>query len=135
MGSAIWSTPPGLMLDFPARSFLRFCVNHSLLHVSGRPKWRSAGGGSHTYVDAAARSVSGATRVSAPVSRVERRSDGVWITRPEGMGRYDSVVLACHADQTLDLLADPAPAEGEILGALGSNPNDVVLHTDTSFLP
>ncbi len=135
MGSAIWSTPPGLMLDFPALSFLRFCDNHGLLHISGKPRWRSVVGGSRTYVAEAARALSGTVRLSAPVARVERRPDGVWVTWPGGEARYDAVVLAAHADESLAMLADATPRERELLGTLGSNANDVVLHTDTSFLP
>lgn len=135
MGSAIWSTPPGQMLGFPAKSFLRFCDNHGLLHVRGKPQWRSVIGGSRTYVDSAARAISGEIRVSAPVERVERKSDGVVVVWPDGERRYDEVVIASHADQALSMLADPSDAERDILSAFGASPNDTVLHTDTSFLP
>ena len=43
--------------------------------------------------------------------------------------------FACHADEALRLLADPLPAEREILGALPFQRNEAVLHTDTSLLP
>ncbi len=36
MGDAIWSTPPGEMLDYPAATFLRFCNNHGLLTRDGQ---------------------------------------------------------------------------------------------------
>ncbi len=49
--------------------------------------------------------------------------------------RFDAVFLACHSDQALRLLADPSPAEREVLGAIPYQDNDVVLHTDTSLLP
>lgn len=135
MGSAIWSTPPGQMLQFPAKTFLRFCDNHGLLHITGKPQWRSVIGGSRTYVEAATRTVSGAVRVSAPIQRVERRADGVVIRWPDGEQRYDAVVIAAHADQALAMLADPSDAEVELLGAFGSSANETVLHTDTTFLP
>ena len=135
MGSAIWSTPPGQMLGFPAKAFLRFCDNHGLLHITGKPQWRSVVGGSRTYVDAATKTISGTVRVSAPVQRVERRADGVIVQWPGGEKRYDAVVIAAHADQALAMLADPSAAEREVLGAFGASANDTVLHTDTSLLP
>jgi len=135
MGSAIWSTPPGQMLGFPAKSFLRFCDNHGLLHISGKPRWRSVIGGSRTYVESATREVSGTIRVSAPIERVERRADGVIVRWPDGEEHYDAVVIAAHADQALGMLADPSDSEREVLGAFGVSPNDTVLHTDTSLLP
>src|SRR4029079_8226662 len=52
-----------------------------------------------------------------------------------GTERYDEVVLALHSDQALALLADPSPAEREILGAIPYVRNEAVLHTDASLLP
>ena len=43
--------------------------------------------------------------------------------------RYDHVVLACHADQALRMLADPTPAEREVLGAIRTYAGAVVLVT------
>ena len=46
------------------------------------------------------------------------------------------MILACHADQSLRLLGDRAtPGERSILGAIGYQPNDAVLHTDPALLP
>jgi predicted NAD/FAD-binding protein len=45
------------------------------------------------------------------------------------------VVLACHSDQALRLLADADSEERAVLGAVGWQDNEVVLHTDESFLP
>jgi len=48
---------------------------------------------------------------------------------------FDEVVLACHSDQSLALLADAGEAERGVLGAIGYHPNRAVLHTDASLLP
>jgi predicted NAD/FAD-binding protein len=52
-----------------------------------------------------------------------------------GSERFDQVVLACHSDQALELLAAPTRAERDILGAIGYQPNRVILHTDASVMP
>ena len=44
-------------------------------------------------------------------------------------------MLATHADQALRLLADPTPAEKEVLGAFCYTRSDVALHTDDRLLP
>jgi predicted NAD/FAD-binding protein len=49
--------------------------------------------------------------------------------------RFDRVVIATHSDQALRLLSDPSDAEREVLGAIGFQPNEVVLHTDERLLP
>jgi predicted NAD/FAD-binding protein len=70
---------------------------------------------------------------------VRRRADGVdlWLTGATAVHplAFDRVVLACHADQALSLLADPTPAEREQLAAIRYQPNRVVLHTDRALMP
>jgi predicted NAD/FAD-binding protein len=57
--------------------------------------------------------------------------------KPErgGPEPFDEVIVAAHSDQALAMLADPSPEEAEVLGAIPYQPNDVVLHTDSSQLP
>ncbi len=50
MAAAIWSSSPKDILDFPARTFLRFCINHALLQVNDRPQWRTVQNGARSYV-------------------------------------------------------------------------------------
>jgi len=44
-------------------------------------------------------------------------------------------VLACHADESLALLADASAEERRVLGAIEYQDNDTVLHTDARMLP
>ena len=44
-------------------------------------------------------------------------------------------MLACHADQTLQLLARPTQLQRSVLGALRYQPNRAVVHTDASLMP
>jgi predicted NAD/FAD-binding protein len=60
---------------------------------------------------------------------------GVRVTTDAGTERFDEVVLACHSDQSLALLADATPEEREVLSAIRYHPNQAVLHTDTAVLP
>ena len=45
------------------------------------------------------------------------------------------MVLACHSDQGLALLADANDRERGVLGAMPYQDNEVVLHTDARLLP
>jgi predicted NAD/FAD-binding protein len=49
--------------------------------------------------------------------------------------RYGAVFMACHSDQALRLLADPTPAEREVLGAIPYQRNEAILHTDRRLMP
>ena len=51
------------------------------------------------------------------------------------MEHFDEVVFATHADQTLKILQDATEAEQKILSAFPYQPNEAILHTDTSLLP
>ena len=112
MGAAIWSCPTATMLDFPADSFLRFFHNHGLLSVSGQPQWYTVTGGAGEYVTRLTgryTDMFGGKIVRHGATRVERRDAGVFVTADNG-ARYaaDQVVFACHADQALALIDDPA---------------------------
>ncbi|MBS0320757.1 MAG: FAD-dependent oxidoreductase [Proteobacteria bacterium] len=136
MGAAIWSTDPARMLAFPARFFVRFLHNHGMLTVDDRPTWHTVRGGSARYLDRLMAPWRHRVRLATPVERVQRQGGGVQIhARGHSAEHFDHVFLACHADQALAMLADPAPEEREILGALQYQRNEAVLHTDTSLLP
>ena len=48
---------------------------------------------------------------------------------------FDHVIFATHANQALEALSDPTDGELEVLGAMRSQPNSAVLHTDERLLP
>ncbi len=135
MACALWSAPRDQVHRFPMRYLLTFMANHGMLQVRGRPVWETVSGGSRTYVDAAAETFRGQLRLSTPVSRIRRQPHGVEIMAGGEILEVDQVVLACHSDQALAMLADPAPAEREVLSAIGYQDNEAVLHTDPSRLP
>ncbi|MEO6155777.1 MAG: FAD-dependent oxidoreductase, partial [Thermomonas sp.] len=106
-----------------------------MLQISGRPSWRVVEGGSAAYVKAMSARWHVDTRLNTPVSSVRRDAEGVEVHNANGSDRFDQVVMACHSDQALRLLADADHREHEILGAMPYQANDVVLHTDASLLP
>ncbi len=137
MGSAIWSTPPDKMLSFPAKSFVRFFENHKLLTVRRHHPWRTVAGGSRRYVERLAARLGSRLRHSAAVARVEtdERGGHTVVTSDGSRDRFDEVVLACHADVALALIADPLPEERHILGAFPFRDNEAVLHSDVRLMP
>ncbi len=135
--SAVWSADPDQMWTFPAGFLAQFFHNHGMLSVRDRPQWQTVTGGSNTYVAAIERRLRRPVRTGTPVASVTRHATHVEVV-PEGSRiaeRFDEVILACHSDQALALLADPSPAERELLGAIPYQENEAVLHTDASLLP
>jgi len=135
MGSAIWSASTAQMRDFSAEFFVRFFYNHGLLNILNRPQWRVIRGGSREYIAPLVQSFAERIRLSTPVQRVQRNSDGVLLNTAAGEEQFDAVVFACHSDQALACLADASADERQLLGAIPYCSNSVVLHTDTSLLP
>jgi uncharacterized protein len=136
MGAAIWSAAPDRFRQFPARFIVSFFNNHGLLTVHGHPRWKTVEGGARRYVAALTRPFAARIRLNCPIVAVRRGPDRVTVTGKDGTsGEFDAVVLAAHADQSLAMLVDASPAEQEILGAFAYQPNDTVLHTDSSLLP
>lgn len=134
--SAVWSADPEQMWSFPARFLLEFFANHGMLELTGRPKWMTVEGGSQRYVEKLVARFEDRMRLSCPVASIRRFDDRVELTPVDGETEvFDEVVLACHSDQALRMLADPSHTERELLGAIPYQPNEAVLHTDRSLLP
>ena len=135
MGAAIWSAPEIVLEQFPIRFFLQFFNNHGMLSVENRPIWRVISGGSAQYVTRMMERLGDATHLSSPVKKVVRDEDGVTVSVRGQEHHFNQVIFGCHSDQALAMIADPTDKELDILGAMGYQNNDVVLHTDTSVLP
>jgi predicted NAD/FAD-binding protein len=136
MGAAIWSAAPEGMGSVPAGFFVRFFHNHGLLSINDRPQWRVIQGGSARYVEKLVAGHRDRIRLNARVEWVRRLPDHVLIKVPGAEPeRFDQVIMACHSDQALAILANPSREEREVLGAIGWQRNEAVLHTDASLMP
>jgi predicted NAD/FAD-binding protein len=134
MAAAIWSCPTRAMLDYPVATFARFCHNHCLLQIDGRPQWLTVKGGGRDYVRRLAARLDD-VRLGAPVRAVDGIPGAFRVSTDAGAETFDQVVLACHGDQALRLLAHPTDEERRVLGRVRYQPNRAVLHTDTRLLP
>ena len=137
MGAAIWSTPAYQMLEYPAQAFLRFCANHGLLQVSDRPQWYTVDGGSREYVDRIVAAIGrDKFHINRGVRSIRRSPSGVTIEDWRGQqSQFDHVVLACHADEALRMLAQPDEREQMLLSSFRFERNRTLLHSDTRLMP
>jgi len=135
-GAAIWSAPPSEFMHFPLRTFVQFFMNHGFLDLSRLLQWHVVKGGSRSYVTALLGQLRATVHVKSPVVAVRRDAEGVdVVVNGCEVQRFEQVVLACHSDQALRMLADASSEEREVLGVLPYQPNDVVLHTDQRLMP
>ena len=136
MAAAIWSSPAEAMRDHPASAFIRFCDNHGLLKIKGRPVWRTVEGGSRSYVERMLADMPGALRLNCAIEGITREEGRVLVRDRRGEVRaHDHAVIATHADQALALLEDAGEEERRLLGAFGYERNLAILHTDADLMP
>lgn len=139
LAGAIWSSSMEEILDFPAHTLIRFFENHGLLSVKDGPQWYTVDGGSALYVERLTRKLAASgceLRADTPVlsvSRIDGRSRVE--SAAYGIEDFDHVIMACHSDQALEILADPSAREETILKAIRYRANTVVLHDDVTQMP
>eukprot|EP00924_Labyrinthula_sp_SR-Ha-C_P004311 maker-scaffold_3-snap-gene-20.31-mRNA-1 protein AED:0.20 eAED:0.20 QI:58/1/0.66/1/0.5/0.66/3/0/1186 len=140
MTAAVWSVPQKQMLDFPLFSFVRFWKNHHLLDpLEKKPIWRVCRNRTEDYVNKVQqRLISlGSEIVNLDVQKVEQNNEKYII---QGFERkFDQVIFACHSNQALEIVKNSdlqdLEEETKCLGKVKYSVNDVILHSDQSFLP
>jgi len=136
MSSAVWSTPPELMLEFPAVTLLRFFHNHGFLGLHTQHPWFTVTNGAKSYVEKITAPFCDKIRLRRGATSVRREGGRVKVTDVSGQTEaYDQVIFASHADETLKLLTDAGPQERRLLGEFKYQPNSALLHTDESVMP
>jgi predicted NAD/FAD-binding protein len=136
MSSAVWSTPPELMLAFPATALLRFFHNHGFLGMHTQHPWWTVDGGARTYVEKVIAPFRDRIRVGQAATRIVRSPGKVTVMTSTGQAHaFDRVILACHGDQALRLLANPTAQEQRLLSEFRYQPNTATVHTDASVMP
>ena len=136
MSSAVWSTPPERMLEFPATSLLRFFHNHGFLGLGTQHQWWTVDGGARTYVGKISAPWRDRIRLGQAATHVVRSPRGVTVMTSAGTAQhFDHVILACHGDQALQLIDSPTPDEARLLREFRYQANVATLHTDTRVMP
>jgi len=136
MGAAVWSSDPSLITHYPAKFFIRFFHNHGMLSVDDRPQWYVIKGGSQAYVQKLIAPFADCIRTNAAVQSINRFPTHVRVQLHDGHSEnFDAVFIASHSDEALKILADPSAQESAVLGAIGYQSNEAVLHTDQHVLP
>ncbi len=134
--SAVWSSDPDAIWEFPLAFLAEFLDNHGQLELRRRPQWKTIPGGSRVYVEKLTQPFADRIRLGAAVRRLERVAGGVAVSA-DGCETelFDEIVVATHSDQALAMIAAPSAGERGVLGAMGYQRNEAVLHTDASLMP
>lgn len=135
MSSAVWSTPPDLMLKFPASTLLRFFYNHGFLGLDTQHQWYTVKGGSKNYRDKLINSYKEKI-IYDSVNKVIRENDKIIVKTNRGSEyKFDKVLIAAHGDEALNMLEQPTDLEHKLLSNFKYQLNVATLHTDESVMP
>ena len=133
MAAAVWSSPPERIRDFPAHTLMRFWHNHGFLGLDTQHPWRTVDGGSIEYVKRITAPFADRIRTDAGADAITADNHVVFSDR--GREKFDIIISATHADQSLGLLESPTPLESELLTPFRYQDNLAVLHSDPGFMP
>ena len=135
MVAAKWSMPFSKAKEMPLKLFLNFFINHGLFRFKNRPQWYTVTDRSRTYVKKILEKISGEIFKNYRINKISRSENNVKISIGNEYLDYDQVVLACHADQSLNILDDSTMQEKNILSKFTYIPNRAFLHTDEKLMP
>jgi len=137
MVSAIWSMPPYEASQMPLSFFLSFFKNHGLFKLKDRPQWYTVTNRSKTYVDKILSKINGEYYMNYGINKITRDNSSVKVFygSENEFFVYDKVVLATHADETLNILKDASDLEKQILSNFNYKKNTAVIHSDQSVMP
>ncbi len=135
MTASIWSCPTKSILNFPIKSLLVFFENHKLLNIYNRPKWSTVNKGSREYVKKIQSLLKGKIYTNAKVNKISKSKEGIRVHYQDGIKTFDKVILACHADQSSEILIENFSEEANLLKDFKYQKNTSILHSDINFMP
>jgi len=134
MGGCIWSCPKNELLKFPAFTFLKFCLNHGLLQIYNRPKWKTVLNGCNTYVEKVLKLIE-KKYLNEPVLGITPQEGKLNVTTDQRTENYDFCIICTHPPETLKMLKNCDPQTKDLLCKFNFQENKAVLHLDESVLP
>ena len=138
LSGAIWSATPEQMRLFPAHTLIEFFKNHRLLASSGQLDWYTVTGGSINYVNKMENYLTDSgvkIYKNADTKVLSCHRGNPTIIYNDEMLEFDFVIMATHSDVSLSLIQNPTVEQKIGLTNIKYQPNEVILHSDESFMP
>jgi len=134
MAGCIWSSPTNEILKFPACTFFIFCLNHGLLQIFRRPKWRTILNGCNTYVEKALGQIK-KKYLNEQVLEVSFTDKKLILVTAKRSESFDYCIMCTHPPQILEIIKNLDTSLKDILKKFRFQKNKAVLHFDESVLP
>jgi predicted NAD/FAD-binding protein len=132
MAAAIWSCPLDIIKNYPAKSLIRFFLNHGLLTTNQQPQWHTVEGGSREYVKLLCQDFKDKITKNCEIKKIKKLANG----KLEISGKiYDKVIIACHSNQALELIDEFDDKIKNLLHKIKYQKNIATLHCDENLMP
>jgi|TARA_B110000263_G_scaffold249714_1_gene268224 predicted NAD/FAD-binding protein len=136
ISSAIWSCDSESVSKMPASTFINFFNNHKLFEFFNKPNWKTIKGGSKEYIGRFNSLFKGSIKVNSPVQSIKELDSKVQITLSDNtLQTFDYAIMATHSNIANKLVIDLNSNKKNVLEKYKYTNNDVILHTDKTFMP
>ena len=135
IASAIWSCSNKNALLFPTTTFLYFFYHHGLLNIKDRPKWKTVKFGSQQYIKNILQKSNFKYEINSCIEAITPQNNSVVIKLKDREMEYDNVIMACHADQSTELIKGADKEIYKTLNYFKFSKNKIVLHSSKQFMP
>ncbi len=123
------------MLEFPAKTLVRFFYNHGFLGLNTQHQWYTVVNGSKSYRDIIIKPFKEKIKTDSPVLRISRENKKATVHIKNDSQIFDKVIIASHGDEALALIENSTPDENRLLSKFKYLTNIATLHTDESVMP
>ncbi len=136
MSSAVWSSPMDKMLEFSAKTLIRFFYNHGFLGLNTQHQWHTVVDGSKTYRNILIAPFKEKIEINNAALKVSGENEKAVIRTKNGEKKiFNKVIIASHADEALAMLENPSSGEQQLLSKFKYQENIATLHTDENIMP
>ena len=98
--------------------------------------WRTVKGGSKHYVNKLVSALGEKIQSGTPIKQLSGTGADVLVKFENGTSDvFDEVILACHSDQSFQLLTPDAEPQKRALANIRYKPNDIYVHRDPELMP
>lgn len=135
MMSSLWSATPEVVSKFPIIQLAKFMHSHGLLSIYGKLDWFTIKGGSQTYVRQLVEQTPAKFLTNSVVESITCTNGNFEIRANGENHNFDYCILACHADEAMNLIPEPFEQEKDLLSKFMYSKNLATLHSDESVMP
>ena len=134
MAASIWSSEINEIKKYPFEKFVMFFLNHGLLKILNRPKWRTVLGGSKKYVEKILKSKNISAFKNSSVKLSNIKENKIFLDVKGKKKKYDHLIIAVHSDQVKNII-NLKKEEKKIFEDIRYTKNKVYVHSDKKLMP